>query len=198
VSDLAPALEVAGVVLTGGASRRMGRDKALLQVDGVPMAIRVATAMVAAGADPVVALGGDGDGLRAVGLQVVDDRWPGEGPLGALVTACDWSPHDLALVAACDLPWLDASVLTALLDRLAASGADVALARTDRREPLCGAWHARRCRDRLAAAFDAGERAVHLAVEQLVVEEVEVAPSALRNVNTPDDLDTHAPARPAD
>ena len=64
VSAVAPTVEFAGVVLTGGASRRMGRDKALLPVDGVPMAVRVATAMIAAGAHPVVALGGDADGLR--------------------------------------------------------------------------------------------------------------------------------------
>jgi molybdopterin-guanine dinucleotide biosynthesis protein A len=198
VSEVAPALAVAGVVLTGGASRRMGRDKALLMVDGVPMAVRVATAMVAAGVDPVVALGGDADGLLAAGLQVVPDRWPGEGPLGAIVTACEWSPHDVVVIAACDLPWLDASVLAGLLEALAGGQADVALARTDRREPLCGAWDTARCRGHLAGAFDGGERAVHVVLRGLAVAEVAVAPSALRNVNTPADLDAHAPVRPAE
>jgi molybdopterin-guanine dinucleotide biosynthesis protein A len=198
VSEVAPAVEVAGVVLTGGASRRMGRDKALMLVDGVPMAVRVATAMIAAGAHPVVALGGDAGALAECGLEVVADRWPGEGPLGAIVTAFGWVPHDIAVIAACDLPWLDANVLQTLVDALEAGEADVAAARTDRREPLCAAWRVRRCRDRLAAAFVGGERAVHVALQELAVAEVDVAVSALHNVNTQADLDAHAPERPAE
>ena len=49
----------AGAVLTGGRSSRMGRDKATLPVDGVPMAARVADALRRAGAEPVLAVGGD-------------------------------------------------------------------------------------------------------------------------------------------
>ncbi len=51
---------------------------------------------------------------------------------------------------------------------------------------------------RLAAAFAAGERAVHVALQELAVVEVDVAVGALRNVNTPADLDAHAPERPAE
>ena len=46
-----------GVVLTGGASRRMGRTKALVEIDGVPMAARVAAALAGAGCESVVLLG---------------------------------------------------------------------------------------------------------------------------------------------
>ena len=65
----------------------MGRDKALLPVGGVPMALRVADALRAAGADEVVAVGGDATALAALGLTVVPDDHPGAGPLAAIVTA---------------------------------------------------------------------------------------------------------------
>ena len=61
----------AGAVLTGGLSARMGRDKALLRVDGVPMAVRVATALRAGGADPVAAIGGDGPRTASARAGVV-------------------------------------------------------------------------------------------------------------------------------
>jgi molybdopterin-guanine dinucleotide biosynthesis protein A len=79
-------LGVAGAVLMGGASRRMGRDKALVEVDGLPMASRVAAALTAAGCRSAVAVGGDAAVHARLGLSSVPDRWPGEGPLGAIVT----------------------------------------------------------------------------------------------------------------
>ena len=62
-----------GVVLCGGESRRMGQDKAVLEIAGRAMALRVADALHAAGASVVVALGGDRARLEALGLVVVDD-----------------------------------------------------------------------------------------------------------------------------
>ena len=56
----------AGAVLTGGRSSRMGQDKATLPVDGVPMAARVAGALRRAGAEPVLAVGGDQTALEAL------------------------------------------------------------------------------------------------------------------------------------
>jgi molybdopterin-guanine dinucleotide biosynthesis protein A len=53
---------VAGAVLVGGASRRMGRTKALIDVDGSPMVMRVATALGTAGCTPVRLIG---DGMPA-------------------------------------------------------------------------------------------------------------------------------------
>src|SRR5262245_1565825 len=91
-----------GAVLTGGASRRMGRDKALVEVDGRPMAGRVAAALREAGAAEVQAIGGDAAGLGELGLDVVPDRFPGEGPLGGIVTALSAASQPVTVVVACD------------------------------------------------------------------------------------------------
>lgn len=108
-----------GAVLCGGASRRMGRDKALVEVDGVPLARRVADVLVAARCDRVVAVGGDGPALEALGLHVVADRWPGEGPLGGLATAlAACAVGDVLVLAPCD--WVAAApeVVTRLVGAL--------------------------------------------------------------------------------
>jgi molybdenum cofactor guanylyltransferase len=76
-----------GAVLCGGASRRMGRDKAFIPVGGRTLVRRVADALEAAGATPVVAVGGDLAALRAEGLTAVPDDAPGAGPLAGIVTA---------------------------------------------------------------------------------------------------------------
>ena len=76
-----------GAVLCGGASRRMGVDKAAVEVDGTPMARRVGDVLAAAGCSPVIAIGGDPTALGHLGLDVVDDGFPGQGPLGGILTA---------------------------------------------------------------------------------------------------------------
>ncbi len=183
-----------GVVLTGGGSRRMGRDKALLPVDGVPMARRVADALAAAGCVPVFAVGGDVGGLAAIGLDAVPDAMPGSGPLGGLVTAVDellargWQDRDLVAVA-CDLPGLDGVTIRRLLDvgDGAANGADVICARTDRIEPLCARWLPGSFAT-LRTTFASGERAVRAALDGLRVATVDVDRRSVRNVNSPSDV----------
>lgn len=177
---------IAGAVLCGGASRRMGRDKLLIEVGGRAMAVRVADALRHAGCDPVVGVGGDVDALGAHGLEVIADGFPGEGPLGGVVTALRWSPHPAVVVVAGDLPWLDATTVRAVV--AAGDGSDsLAIAVTDRRQPLCGRWP-RRLLGEVEKAFLAGERSMHRMLDRLQAIEVPAAPSALRNVNTPDDL----------
>ncbi len=115
----------------------MGSDKALVTVDGVPMVLRVAEALRAVSCDPVIAVGGDTTALAELGLVTIADRWPGEGPLGGLITALEHFPqHDAVVVVACDLPRLMPSVVAMLLNALeSAESADVTLALTDRPQP---------------------------------------------------------------
>jgi molybdopterin-guanine dinucleotide biosynthesis protein A len=86
---------VVGAVLTGGASRRMGRDKALVEVHGRALVAVAADALRAAGAEVVLTIGGDADALVAAapGTRPVADLHPAEGPLGGLLTAFAAARH---------------------------------------------------------------------------------------------------------
>jgi molybdopterin-guanine dinucleotide biosynthesis protein A len=183
---------ISGAVLCGGKSTRMGRDKAFVVIDGTPMARRVADALTAAGCAPVVAVGGDGDALARIGLDTIPDGWPGEGPVGGVITALRSSTADIVVVVACDTPWLDAATVTALLEVLVHHPSAVAaVARTDRVEPLCAVWR-RSVLPMVEAAFDGGERRLHRVLSSMPttmpVAMVPVPDDVLRNVNAPADV----------
>ena len=166
----------------------MGRDKALVEVDGVSMVRRVADALDAGGCRPVVVVGGDATAIGRLGLAAVPDRRPGEGPLGGILTALAAVPGPV-LVVACDLPWIDAGVVHALVDEASNGGSevDVVVATSSRLEPLCAVWLPSAQRH-LRESFDGGERAVHRVLDGVRVRTVPVRPDALRNVNRPEDL----------
>ncbi len=180
---------VLGAVLAGGASRRMGSDKSLIELAGVPFVVRVADALRAGGCDPVVTVGGEQERLTSLGLEVRADRTPGAGPLDGVIRALEAAGGSPAVVVACDMPWLSATLVGALVDALRrSSGAlDVVVARGERLEPLCAVW-APSALPVLVAAFDDGERAVHRTFDRLRVGEVAVGADEVRNVNTPADL----------
>jgi molybdopterin-guanine dinucleotide biosynthesis protein A len=176
----------AAAVLTGGASRRMGRAKATLAIDGIAMARRVGAAAAAAGADRVVAVG-----LAVDGLDHLADEHPGAGPLGAVVTALRWAGPDPVVVLACDLlqpsPAAVAQAIAVLVDDPAAA---VAVPVVDgRAQWLHAAWRPQAALGALETAFAAGERSIHGAVSSLVVARYEEAdPVAFGDADTIADL----------
>ncbi len=171
----------------------MGRNKALIDVDGEPMARRVAGALRDAGCVSVVAYGGDAVELRALGLPVLPDRYPGSGPLGGVLGALElFAATDLSIagvfVVACDLPALTGGDLAALItsahDHRAA---DVIVGRTSAIEPTCAIWHPRTL-DPIRRWFSGGERTLHVVIDRLSGVAVDLDAAALRNMNTPEDL----------
>ncbi|MBW3590288.1 MAG: NTP transferase domain-containing protein [Actinobacteria bacterium] len=114
--------KVHGVLLTGGSSARMGTPKALLEISGETLAKRVSRALGAV-ADPVVAVGID----ARLGLEQVDD--PQRGPLWALRAGWDrleeMGCRGPVLLMGCDLPLVNAGLLTLLVERLDGYGAAV-------------------------------------------------------------------------
>lgn len=170
----------------------MGRDKALIEVDGRPLVARVAEALAEAGAAEVVTVGGDVDGLARHGLRAVADCWPGAGPLGGIVTALGLADADLVLVTACDLVEPSAATMATTVAALGAAAEAVVATPVlaGHRRWDQAAWR-RRARGGLAWQFEAGERAVHGAVTGArlpVVEVTGVDPASLADADTPADL----------
>jgi molybdopterin-guanine dinucleotide biosynthesis protein A len=184
----------AAAVLAGGQSRRMGRDKALVEVEGRPLIARVVDAARAAGADPVAVVGHrrPADLPTDLGAELVADAHPGEGPLGGVVTALDWCAAPICVVLACDLPHLDPADLRRLVAALDAdpTAAVAALTGPAGPEPLVAAWRTA-VTTAVRAAFDDGERAPHRVLSDLPGGCLTVTTSdagRLFNVNTADDL----------
>jgi molybdopterin-guanine dinucleotide biosynthesis protein A len=153
---------VLGAVLAGGASRRMGADKATLLLDGMPMAHRVRRALFDGGAGAVVLVGG-----RIDEEGTVPDRWPGEGPLAGLATAVAYGAAtegvEVVVVAACDQPDLPAVVVAelahALLSGPAEAVACVARTADGRLQPFPSAWRTSAAAALTALVEEGGRRA---------------------------------------
>ena len=182
--------------MAGGQSRRMGRTKALIDVGGQPMATHVAIALAAAGCRDVVLVGGDPIELGSLKLAVIADKYPGEGPVGGVLTALHHYQHHSqhhrigaathVVIAACDLPGLTAGAVHQMLGAVTAA-TDVVVAMTDRLEPAFAVWNVQTI-DPIEAAFETGIRAMHDVLSLFEVVTVAIDPDEMRNINRPEDL----------
>ena len=173
-----------GFVLAGGASTRMGRDKALLPYRGTTLVEHVARAVrEAAGHAAVI---GDPDRYAVLGYPAYPDKLPGCGPLGGIYTALSVSQTAWNLVVACDMPGVSAPVLRALLARTAQARGNliVAAGPDGQPEPLCAVYH-RRCLPVLARAIRDKRFKMRDLVLELEAEAADVDRTTVANVNTP-------------
>ncbi len=191
-----PATDVRGVVLCGGRSSRMGRDKARIPIEGHELLARAVAALAEVCGEVALACGPT-PRYAELGLPLLVDREPDLGPLGGIETALAAGGADLALVLACDMPGIGAHELRALIERVRSEDLDVCVLRSERGvEPLCGAWRASMSQP-VRSALARGSRRVVSAFEEALasgraprVGYLDVsAPECVRNLNTPADLD---------
>jgi len=113
--------EVSGFVLAGGASRRMGFDKAQLPLGSERMVdrqIRVLRAVCRS-----VAILGPRAGFVGKGVEVYEDEISGQGPLGGIQTGLHWARTEFSLFLACDMPLMEERFLRYLCEQALASHA---------------------------------------------------------------------------
>jgi molybdopterin-guanine dinucleotide biosynthesis protein A len=94
---------VAAIILAGGKSRRMNREKPLLPLNGRTL-IEAVIAQVRLCVDVVLISAGDRDKFAPLRLPVIEDEAPGQGPLLAILTALRASPCETNIIMACDIP----------------------------------------------------------------------------------------------
>lgn len=173
-------------ILIGGDSSRMGSPKATYEVDGIPMAARVAAAAKESGASEIMFIGGDKNLVKGFDGKWVKDGFPGEGPLGGIITALKTAEHDSVVVLSCDMPFITGAVVASLVNAL--DDAQATVGRTDSLNWLCAAWSKSECLSTLQSVWKREERAVRRAAVLLDVAEVPVPAVAVRNINSPSDL----------
>ena len=174
----------AGFVLTGGRSSRMGRDKAMLPIEGVALVER--TAERVRGAAGSVTLIGAPERYGHLGFPMAADLIENCGPIGGLYTALKIGRADWNLLVACDMPGITAEFLRELLDAARQCGSTCLVPQTESGlHPLCAVYH-RRAEGAVASAIEHKRFKMHDLLKVLEAQSFPVADAAqLENVNTP-------------
>jgi molybdopterin-guanine dinucleotide biosynthesis protein A len=184
--------DILGVVLAGGASRRMGRDKAVLPWTGTTLAHRAAELLAEACGEVVIA--GPAKLARA-DLEVVADVFPDHGPLAGLHAGLERAGGRAIFALACDMPFVSVELVRHLADAAggAEAGARVA-AGEGGAQPLCGVY-APAGRAVAEGRLRAGELSVLGFLESIGGVAMPITaelgfyrPELLLNLNRPDDL----------
>ena len=184
------------VIQAGGASSRMGEDKALKLFLGRPLIERVIDRLAPI-ADEIIVTTNHPAEYEFLGLRLIPDLKPGRGALGGLYTAITSATHPLAAVVACDMPFASSTFFEGARSLMVSDEADVVIAKTDEGyEPFHALYRRETCLPAIESAIDADQWKViswfpQIKVRTLTSDEVNVFdPSGLCfwNLNTPQEF----------
>ncbi|WP_156685975.1 molybdenum cofactor guanylyltransferase [Mycobacterium sp. Marseille-P9652] len=192
--DTVEAGSLAGIVLAGGASRRMGRDKASMPVpgsaDGRTMLEHV-VGVLAERCDPVLVMAAQGQPLPAVQAQIVRDESRGLGPLPATargLRAAGEAGARFAFISAVDMPFLAPELIDELMRMALETGAEVVLPWDGQDHYLAGIYRTDLA-DRADALVAAGQRSMRALADSSDAQRIVISDSRfLTNVNSDADL----------
>jgi len=178
--------KASAIVLAGGDSRRMGRDKGLLQVEGKPM-IALIVSQLKNLFDEIVISANKTDDYRFLGLEIVPDLKPGQGPLMGIASSLPHSKNDVNFVVACDIPYLKLSFASRLTKL--AEGYDMVLpyAEDQKYEPLFAVYRKSTIEPALNILKRGGRSIIEL-LDYVKVNLVKIPEGSwYRNINTASD-----------
>jgi len=172
-----------GFVQAGGGSTRFGTDKAMVRLGAKSMLERTGELLAKVCVDVTIVAA---EGMYAdAPWPRIADRWPGQGPLGGILTALhhlrttdsgdqhrdeEGDSCPFALILSCDMPFLTAEFLRFLTERALASEALIIVPEAaNRLEPLCACWCSAGT-EAIQAVFDAGSRKVTEAMKHVSME----------------------------
>ena len=191
-------IQVSGIILAGGASRRLEKNKALERIGGKTIIERVIDSLVPLTTEvlAVVARPEQATALRLPpSLRVVSDRYPGGGSLGGIFTGLEACAESWSLVVACDMPFLNRELLRHLIGE--SSNVDAVIPRLgDQPEPL-HALYSKACLAPMERMLRAGDLkiaplfdAVRVRyVDEAAIDRIDPRRLSFFNINTQADLE---------
>jgi molybdopterin-guanine dinucleotide biosynthesis protein A len=188
-------VDVTGVLLAGGKSRRMGTDKRFLHVGQKTLFDRTLNTLRKVFTEVLVVIAQDSEPLDAP-VPVLRDVIPNCGSLGGLFTGLKQSKTPYVFVVACDMPFLEVQVIQALIQRR--GDADVVMAKMQGLQPM-HAVYGKRCLPVMEDMLKSGDLKIqHIikspllqvrVLEEQDLKQIDPSGKAFLNVNTPSDLD---------
>lgn len=181
-----------GAILAGGQSRRMGFNKAFLELEGSTVIARAVHVMTAVFSSPAI-IANDTTLYGHLGLPVYPDIIKDAGSLGGIYTAL-YHSKDYAFVVACDMPWLDPGCIKRVLDNV--DGEDCVIPFiSGRLHPMHAAW-SKGCMNEIEAMINQGNLRINDLLKQLKIKRLTEEyfgglpiERSVENVNTRQDLE---------
>lgn len=133
---------LSGVLLTGGESRRMGRNKAFLEIGGKPLIERSLEVLNAVCKEVLISSSKDIDLYTGYGYKVIPDIIQEKGPLGGLFSVLQQVSYEQIFLVACDMPLLNEKAIAYTYKELGDYDAVIPYA-LGRKHPLHACYHQR-------------------------------------------------------
>jgi molybdopterin-guanine dinucleotide biosynthesis protein A len=181
------------IILSGGKSLRMGKNKAFIEVEGIPLIFRVHTLLSQIFSE-IIVVANEREPFAALDAKIYGDLIPNRGALGGLYTGLFHSEFPHAFVVGCDMPYLKRALIQWMIERI--EDYDVVVPRTrDGLEPL-HAIYSKNCLKSIRAVLDQGKLRIldfYPLIRVRIVDETEFssldrAMESFINVNTPAEL----------
>ena len=171
------------IVMAGGTSQRMGTDKSMLPVNGRPIIENICT-QLRGNFEQILISANEMDKFAFLGLDIVPDRVPGQGPLMGIASALAASANELNFVVACDIPFISLRCVRKMLSQAAKGGVDIVvpMIRNGKCEPLFAVYRKSVC-VAMNEVLSTGRRKITDVFDLCEVEYVQLEAS-LSNLNT--------------
>ena len=186
--------DVTGVILAGGVSRRMGRNKALMKIGNQALIERVYATMAALFPD-IIIVTNTPELYEFLPCRKIADIYPGAGSIAGLHAGLSASSTERVFVAACDMPFLNPELIHLLFYNCKDYDAVVPLNSTGLLEPL-HAFYAKSVLHATQQAIERGDKSILNLLDTLrtkiiasdLFKVISGAEESFRNLNTPDDF----------
>ncbi len=179
---------ITGIILSGGKSSRMGEDKGLLNLNGKPFMSHVIEALVPFVDDIIIV--SDHKRHDVFGVKRITDKLKNAGPLSGLYSGLAYSTTSLNIILSCDIPRIDASILSLMVNAKTEENDVVIVASKGKVMPLIGIYE-KRCEKTIVKLLNNGERRLQTALKALNVKTILLAEHLADytvNINTKEEL----------
>src|SRR3954469_4803909 len=109
-------MKAAAIILSGGKSSRMGTNKALLKINEKTNIKRITDTLKVLFND-IILVTNDPEDYQFLGVKMVSDHYPGQGPLAGVHAGLLASPHETNFVVACDMPFVSVGLAELLVKK---------------------------------------------------------------------------------
>lgn len=189
--------DVTGIILAGGESKRMGTEKALIQLSGKTLIEKTAHIFKELFPETII-ISKDPGRFKMTGCRELADKSTERGAMIGLLTALEATEREFIFTAACDMPFLNAPSISLIVN--SGKGFDVALPCSGGHTHPLHALYSRRCLETMTQSFERGEKSLNRFIKSLPPDRVRLISDeelsvvdpekeSLLNMNTPEELE---------